>query len=237
MNIYDIRRHNVEFLIKDRFSGVQRQFAIAIKKEATVVGRWLSEKMDEKNKRKIGDDTARDIEQALGLDLDWMDHAHYNEWKSVYLIFNEGRAETAVRENVQEYRARQIPVIAQVEAGAWHETGDYGHIETWLPCPPNCDERNTFALMVSGPSMDDGTAKGYREGEFVFVDASLTTPEHNADVIVRNGDGKVTFKRLIHSDGNWYLKPLNPNWPEPIIHFSENCHLIGRVMFSGQTRN
>jgi SOS-response transcriptional repressor LexA len=133
----------------------------------------------------------------------------------------------------------QIPLVSWVRAGSWDEPIDNHHVgdaEDWLPCPPNCREHSTFALRISGPSMDDGSPAGYRDGELIFVDGSRIEPQHNADVVVKNGDGKVTFKRLINSNGTWYLTPLNPDWPEKILEMTPGSHIVGRVMFSGRMR-
>tara|TARA_R110001599_G_scaffold339851_1_gene559741 strand:+ start:30800 stop:31480 length:681 start_codon:yes stop_codon:yes gene_type:complete len=136
-------------------------------------------------------------------------------------------------------KVSKIPLISWVTAGAWDDPIDNHHVgdaEAWLPCPLECRPEATFALKVTGESMDSGAADGYRDGEIIFVDGSQIEPKHNADVIVKNGGGKVTFKRLVNSNGTWYLKPLNPNWPEKIIELDEHATLVGRVMFSGKAR-
>lgn len=158
---------------------------------------------------------------------------------SDYLIsgrVNEVRESTAGSYFVP---AGEIPLISWVRAGSWDDPTDNYHpgdAEAWVPSPPSCNPAMTFALVVTGESMDDGTMQGYRDGELIYVDGSRINPEHNADVIVRNGDGKVTFKRLVLSNGDWYLKPLNPNWPEKIIQMDDASHIVGRVVFSGKVR-
>jgi len=135
--------------------------------------------------------------------------------------------------------ASMIPLISWVTAGAWEEPIDnhaVGDAEEWLPCPPNCQAGSTFALNITGDSMDDGSKDGYRDGEIIFVDGSQIEPKHNSDVVVKNGGGKVTFKRLLNSNGTWYLKPLNPDWPDKIIELDEHATLVGRVLFSGKFR-
>lgn len=158
---------------------------------------------------------------------------------SDYLI--SGRV-NEVRENAAGayfVPAGKIPLISWVRAGSWDEPIDnyqLGDAEDWVPSPPDCNTTTTFALTVTGESMDDGTSQGYRDGELIYVDGSRITPEHNADVVVKNGSGKVTFKRLVLSNGDWYLKPLNPDWPEKIIQMDDDAHIVGRVIFSGKKR-
>lgn len=237
MNNKDIRYLNCRYLVTRRTGGLV-DMANRLQKEQSQVSQFAGKT----RKKNVGDMIASQIEAAYELNKGWMDQIHADEWKRVGLVFDLPDEPYKVRElNANPYvvLGGKVPLISWVRAGNWDEAIDSFNAddaEDWLLCPPNCRAENTFALTVKGPSMDDGTARGYRDGEQIFVDTSKTSPEHNADVIVRNGEGHVTFKRLINADGKWYLKPLNPQWPEPIIHFSENCHLIGRVMFSGQVR-
>jgi len=139
----------------------------------------------------------------------------------------------------QQNLAGRVPLISWVAAGAWEDPVDNFHIgdaEEWLACPPNCNESRTIVLTVSGDSMDDGSSAGYRDGELIFLDCSLKDPTHNSDVVIKNGDGGVTFKRLTHSNNDWYLKPLNPNWPDKIIKLDKYSSIVGKVIFSGKKR-
>lgn len=130
-----------------------------------------------------------------------------------------------------------VPLISWVNAGNWAETADIyevGDAEKWMACPVNHGHR-TFVLRVNGPSMDDGTPDGYPDGHLIYVDPDRAY-KHNDDVIVKNGEGKTTFKRLICQGSDCWLKPLNPDWPEAIIPVDENCRIIGVVIFSGKER-
>lgn len=141
-------------------------------------------------------------------------------------------------ENVNPH-AGKTPLISWNTAGTLTEQANnyqVGDAEDWLPCPPNCQENSTFALRLTGDSMDDGTAQGYHDGEIIFIDRTKSAAEHNADVLVKTHNGGVTFKRLIQSDGSWYLKPLNPNWPTKIIELGSSSHIVGRVLFSCRFR-
>jgi len=154
----------------------------------------------------------------------------------VWLLTAENESSVSQPQDVQ---SKMIPLISWVTAGAWEDPIDnhaVGDAEEWLPCPPNCQAGSTFALNITGDSMDDGSKDGYRDGEIIFVDGSQIEPKHNSDVVVKNGGGKVTFKRLLNSNGTWYLKPLNPDWPDKIIELDEHAALVGRVLFSGKFR-
>lgn len=127
--------------------------------------------------------------------------------------------------------------ISWVAAGTWCDAVDPfcpGDGFEQIPCPePHSDM--TIALTVDGPSMDDGTEDGYKDGEIIFVDAKVE-PRHNSDVVARTPDGKVTFKRLqITSDGK-YLLALNPDWPNRIIMVPEGTTICGVVIGSYKRR-
>lgn len=130
-----------------------------------------------------------------------------------------------------------VPLIDWVAAGGWAEGSDLfevGDAEKWMACPVSHGHR-TFVLRVSGPSMDDGTPDGYPDGHLIYVDPDRAY-KHNDDVIVKNGDGRTTFKRLVCQGNDCWLKPLNEDWPEPIIPVDEHCQIIGVVIFSGKER-
>ncbi len=70
MDIYDIRRENMAWLIRERYKpkrGSQKRFADAIGRQPDYVSRCL------KGVKRIGEKLARDIESAIGLPRGWMD--------------------------------------------------------------------------------------------------------------------------------------------------------------------
>jgi SOS-response transcriptional repressor LexA len=195
--------------------------------------------------RGVPNNRALEVAAALGVDIEEVSQDQMSMQIAQYKRGVEigGELVNSVREAIEnpfkKTSVGMVPLIAWVRAGAWEDPVDnysVGDAEEWLPCPPNCRKSSTFALTISGDSMDDGSSSGYRDGEMIFVDGSRLELEHNADIIVKNGDGKATFKRLINSNGEWFIKPLNPEWPEPTIRLDEGSTIIGRVLFSGRMR-
>lgn len=106
--------------------------------------------------------------------------------------------------------------------------------EEWLPSPVTY-KPGLFALTVSGDSMDDGTDKGYRDGELIFVDPQLNA-HHNDDVLAMTPDSRVTFKRFqITPDGHMLLA-LNQAYPGRIQAIPDATEICGVVVFSGKRR-
>lgn len=70
MDVRDRRMERARQLLVERFRGIQADFAGAIGRPANYVSRMLSHG---KNRKRIGEDVARDIELKLGLEEGWMD--------------------------------------------------------------------------------------------------------------------------------------------------------------------
>lgn len=116
-------------------------------------------------------------------------------------------------ENVQagpEVRG-SVPLISAVQAGNYKMHVDNFHpldggeelIPTTVPI-----QRHTFALRVEGPSMEPD----FKEGAILIVEPDLEANPGDF-VIAKNQDGETTFKQLVRDLGEWYLKPLNPQFP------------------------
>ena len=174
--------------------------------------------------RGIGDKVAEKIEKALGLEDGYLDELRPSG-------VHDGKA-------VYKHEPRAIPLISSVRAGEWSESPDIyatGDAEDWLPAPVRHYSEHAFALRVEGPSMDDGSPQGYRDGDLVYVDPEQAI-NHNDDVVVKNADGETKLKRYIIQGNKAYLLALNKDWPERIVELTADCRIIGRVFFSGKMR-
>ena len=49
-------------------------------------------------------------------------------------------------------------------------------------------------------------------------------------VVKLDDEQQATFKQLIIEGDQKFLKPLNPNWPEPIIKINGNATICGVVI-------
>lgn len=143
-------------------------------------------------------------------------------------------------DNISSKHPRDLSLvwhISWVAAGGWCDAEDPfvpGDGYEQIPCPEPHSDR-TIALTVDGPSMDDGSEDGYKDGEIIFVDQEVEA-RHNSDVVVRTPEGKATFKRLqITSEGR-YLLALNPDWPNRIMQVPEGTIICGVVIGSYKRR-
>lgn len=210
------RRHNLTRLIDELADGHQAEFAARIGKSASYVGQLV------RGVGSFGDRVARQIEAQCGKPRGWLDR--------------DQRVATA------SPRAQGMcPVLSWVAAGSWHgmETPDGrgDDASEWLSCPVK-HSASTFVLRVRGESMYNPLGRlSFTDGDLIFVDPQRQAENKSCVVVRRESDQTATFKQLIQEGeppvARRYLKPLNPNWPEPILELREDDHLCGVVIFKG----
>lgn len=175
----------------------QSELARALNLSPQVVKNWES--------RGVSKDGLLIAEQKLGCSAIWLKTGNGT------MRPDEGHRNT---EPGPDLRGR-VPIISWVQAGNWREAVDTFHpggAEEWVnvTCPI---KSHTFALRVQGDSMVNphGTPS-FPEGLVLIVEPEM---DFNAGdfVVAKNGDDEVTFKQLVKDGGDWYLKPLNPQYP------------------------
>lgn len=217
--IKEIRRINARNL--RNHAGGNSSFAKRIDREPTQTSRFLGENAT----KNIGDDLARHIEECFKKPVGWLDQDHPEQ--NINSLDLERVSGTSLT-------IHNVPVISWVQAAAWtstnHEEVDLSAFEAY-PCPVPCGP-TTYILRVTGESMIDE----YKPGEMIFVDPDVA-PVHGDDVVaLMTNSGETTFRRLIEDGSERYLKALNKSWPEPYIRVTDNCTIIGTVIFSGKPR-
>ncbi|MGV2703465.1 UNVERIFIED_CONTAM: hypothetical protein MT382_08645 [Aeromonas salmonicida] len=132
--------------------------------------------------------------------------------------------------NLEEFSDQigMLPVISWVQAGAFCSSGDIPlpeEVDEWIPSPVRVGDR-AYAVRVKGDSMvsRDG-GRSYPEGTVLIVDPDVD-PEAGKRVVARIGD-ETTFKELVRDAGEWFLKPLNPQYK--MIPVTEEVVICGVV--------
>lgn len=113
-----------------------------------------------------------------------------------------------------------VPVVGTANGG---RPGDYG-----LPVDPSLVRGdNTRAYQVEGDSMAGGTEGGIRDGNWVLVDTSLTTPIPGRVFLLEIiGDG-MTVKRLRQINNTWVFMSDNPTIAE--TWRDDQVRIVGQV--------
>jgi hypothetical protein len=74
VDVADVRRKNLQELVQTRFHGIRAGLAKAAGKNRNQINLCLTP--NEKLRRRMGEDQARDIEAALNLPMGWLDEDH-----------------------------------------------------------------------------------------------------------------------------------------------------------------
>lgn len=153
-------------------------------------------------RKSFGEKKARTLESQAGMPIGWLDQP-----------VGEALAEPSNVTPALDTRGR-VPVISWVQAGDWQNAVDNfhpGHAEEWveITCP---QKAHTFALRVKGDSMvSPSGAPSFPEGFILVVEPEMDFAPGDF-VVAMNGDEEATFKQIVKDGGDWYLKPLNPNY-------------------------
>lgn len=124
-------------------------------------------------------------------------------------------------------------MISWVQAGAWcemQEPFEPEEVESWLPCIVSHSSA-TYALRVRGESMyNPHERRSFREGDIIYVDPGKDF-ENGSLVIVKLAGSRGYLQTALVIEGErYFLKPLNPSWPDPIIELPEDALICGVVI-------
>lgn len=169
----------------------------------------------------IGDDLAREIEEALGIAPYELDSPR------LFLPAKDLGDGTSAEASFQSYTERKLPVVGVTAAGHAMEIVDLyqpGVAEEWIDVPGKRTP-GAFVLRLSGFSMqpkfwsDDMVviepALDWAPGDFVFAKRPTT------------GDG--TFKKLVEEDGRLFLFALNEEFSPRYLEVTEDWVIVGKA--------
>lgn len=200
MDIYAIRRRNLQQVIDERAHGNAADFARSIERERSQIAQYLSPAYNEG--RSIGERVARKIEQEAGLPTGYLDTA------TTQKTFDTNVRSASIGE-------RRIPLLNYVQAGSFADCGQNFTMEDveYLLTDLDLSERS-FALQIKGDSM----RPDFTEGDRIIVDCEIS-PRPGDFVVAKNSEEEATFKkyRLISIDERgkeiFELVPLNEDYP------------------------
>lgn len=215
MEIKQIRVDNLK-----RFVTEQGGAAALARKYEEIDASYISQLIN--GHRPFGEKSARNIEKICKLNPNYFDQV-------------EGVKQSRSEYNVIEstISIKKCPVISWVKAGEMCDpchVSSFDDAEDWLICGTQHSDK-TYALLIVGDSM----APEYQEGWHIFVDPEIQA-KHNDDVIVRDEQGKATFKRLQITPEGQYLLALNPDHPQRKIQVPEGSTICGVIIYSGRKR-
>ncbi len=88
-----------------------------------------------------------------------------------------------------------------------------------------------FALRVIGQSM----APEFSEGEIIIVEPGGAL--HDGSYVLAQDNGNWVFRQLVQRDGSWWLRPVNPAWPEaPLADLGQVHGVVIQAAVPGRRR-
>lgn len=120
----------------------------------------------------------------------------------------------------------RVPVISWVRAGNFESMLDQRTLEDvtqWVYLSKQPGPR-AFGLIVKGPSMEPR----FQDGDYLVVDSDVEWADGDF-VILGNGNEEATFKQIVRDGGDWWARPLNPQFAAK--RMDTTCRVIGRVIW------
>lgn len=190
------------------------------------------------DKRGISKQGALKVSDKFNLDTKWI----LSGQGSIQSLFQSQSLSNMVQGQIQHMnfvppvdlthndKPRQTPVLSWVQGGdfTYVLSADLSNAIDWIPYDARAGQYG-FALIVKGVSMEPE----FKPDEYIYINPTYQIDELNTGALVVmacDGDGEATFKELVAEDGNYYLRPLNPNWKPQIIPVDHTCRLVGKVV-------
>lgn len=128
----------------------------------------------------------------------------------------------------------RVPIISWVQAGTFSTAVDNfqpGEADEWAETTVPI-HRHTYALRVRGDSMTNPNGEPtFPNGQIIVVEPdavdALDKLVGSFVIVKREADDEATFKQLVKDGGQFWLKPLNPQYP--MLELKEGDALCGVV--------
>lgn len=225
MDTKDTRRLRLRKLIDERFDGVVARLAQRLDMKPPQVHRWLS------GKQGIHEDSARAIEQKVGIEANWLD-LPLGLLESAILDAPPAEPATPSDDDyalVPQYSARAAC------GPAYHN----GHVEIkgglafkrdWLARLGLKPDRLSV-IAADGDSM----SPTLQDSEVLLIDHSQIEPRDGKVFALAKGD-ELVVKRLVRDfSGGWVVRSDNPDktrYPDFSVD-SNTLRIVGRIVWHG----
>ncbi|MDE9519874.1 LexA family transcriptional regulator [Xenorhabdus bovienii] len=188
----------------------QRELGKHVGVSHVAISQWEKEDTEPKG------DNLLALASALGFSPEHILKGENDNSNVSFLRFNKARGE--------------YPLISWVCAGNWSEAVEPYHrraIDDWYETTVSCSS-DSFWLEVKGDSMTSPSGLSIPEGMMILVDPEVAPVNGKLVVAKLERENEATFKQYIVDAGNYYLKPLNPQYR--MIPIKGNCKIIGVVV-------
>lgn len=214
MDIYEIRRQNLQYLADKNYPGHGQQAALAER-----MG-WkrprASQLLNPNNVKNMGGTAARLVEKEFSLPRGWMDEPHTALWS--------GEESHGIAEGTPTYvsGSQSIPLLNETDVVPWVEGKLFGtHIEIQFPILPMMElSSQAYVLEETTNSMPP-----MEPGDFYYVDPKQEPKPGDWCAFMVNGEIMVGIYEKGRSGS--FLKFNNPNDPDVSL---KDATSLGKVL-------
>ena len=166
--------------------------------------------------------SVRDIRDAIGYKSTSTVYSCLNKLEAAGYIHKEDGKSRTIRVD-GSLSGTKVPLLGRVTAGApILAVGNYDGYIDFAANSIGCNQKNLFALKVSGVSMIEA---GIMDGDIVIVNSQNYAD--NGDIVVAMIDDSATVKTFYKEDGRYRLQPENKDL-KPI--YADDLVVLGRVV-------
>lgn len=218
MDIHDIRRVNYRRLLAEKFDNMPSRLADKLKISRATLSRIFSS--NKEARRNIGNNMARDIEQAARKPRGWLDMPHDDILSKVSVRYAPLHTwYTAI--SVVNGRPARVSVHNQQNG---REPGDL----TKMLCPVDAGPK-VYCLRVEG-NANRSPQDGLVANDLIFVDPDREPIPNKFVVVQLPGAKGAILRRLIMDGGQRYLQADNPEWPDRTLPWPDKATYCGLVL-------
>ncbi len=230
MDIYDVRRANLKWLIEHEYEGVTANLARDLQMQASYLSRIFSR--NPQHKRNVGSRLARTIEQVAKKRRGWMDEPHFSGEPSGQANPDTKGTKAVV---LTPFGDKMVPIVDYVQAWQWTASPKpyplTDRTEVIWTRMSKLSER-AFALVVEGESMADE----FYPGDTVIVDSEVGPRPGDFVVAKMEKDETVIFRKYRPRGADKAgkpiieLAPLNDDYPTTIINSGNAGSIIATMV-------
>jgi len=171
--------------------------------------------------------SVRDIKDAIGYKSTSTVYSCLNKLEAAGYIQKEGGKSRTIRV-VGALSGNKVPLLGKVTAGIpILAIENYDGYVDFVANSIGCDQKDLFALKVSGVSMIEA---GIMDGDIVIVNSQNYAD--NGDIVVAMIDEEATVKTFYKENGGYRLQPENKDL-KPI--YADDIVILGRVVACTRT--
>jgi phage repressor protein C with HTH and peptisase S24 domain len=225
----DVRTENLEAIIRDMAGGSVAELARITGKDPTLISRWRSK--NPKTRKVMSHQTAREMEKALKLPMNWMDQDHTATALPDAVPVVAYHPEEPLEDGEIEIPAINVLVGAGncIHTEPVREERRFRYSTEWLQrygLRPDKLIRHKVRGTSMEPFISDGSWITVEMGTTQIVDGNVYLLRYGSQISV-----KFLFRRY---DGGLIIRSFNPSEPDVVVPIQdlEHIEVLGRVVES-----